>query len=702
MKAPTIAVDFGTTRTKVAFFDEKDEQPRLIELGRANLQVIPSLFYVPRDPRSPRLVGDDAQEMVDEDPEGIVENLKKEIHRSGKLRFGPDRPAVDRVELAGELFAYLRRRCRDEVFYSDVTSCVLTLPVVFEEQKRECIRRAAEWGGFRCDQIRFIEEPVAAARAWLWQWEGEIASSVIVCDVGGGTTDFSLLRYLDVDFEPVPELAKGGLPQGGNDLDESILQESLARQPEHRNRDGLRMALLNKFRQLKERFVRDTRQLFSVRLQAANIEVPREVIESQTQQFVERVAEEFRRFVRRCGTVADLSGTPVLLVGGASRTTGLKEAIEQASPGKVYQWNKSDYAASLGAALLSPCSGAKALAGGAARRGSAGADAASVAPPLAVFSDPGAYLADAVRRADAGMKIALPAGEYRLPQPLIVERPLEIAGLGRERSMIRWEGEGPAIICRGECALTLRDVTVQRIGQRREALLDAVAGRVTIEDSRICGARAGSGIRLRGEARAEVRRCLIDGNGQHGIVLEESAEGTLEENTCEKNGAAGIQYQNAVGGIARKNICRENHVCGIGIGEKSTPLIEENTCEKNARAGIQFQGDSSGTAQENTCSLNHGCGIAVYSSGIIVLEANGCHGNGDSGIYLNGAKARNTAISGNTCKGNTYGIQIGSGAWSGVSTEAELFSGQTRSDCEASNTCENNSQGNWSWNVWFR
>ena len=91
MPPVTIAIDFGTTRTKVACFNEQEQKPQLIELGRYNLQVVPSLFYVPCEGKGDRLVGDDAQDMVDADPEGIVEGLKKEIHKLGKKRFGEGR-----------------------------------------------------------------------------------------------------------------------------------------------------------------------------------------------------------------------------------------------------------------------------------------------------------------------------------------------------------------------------------------------------------------------------------------------------------------------------------------------------------------------------------------------------------------------------------------------------------------------------------
>ena len=114
MPPPPIAIDFGTTRTKMAYFDPDRNEPRLIEVGREVRPVVPSVFYLPLEGQGKRLVGDDAQEQVEIDPEGVVIGLKKDIHRLGKIRCGVGRASVGRVELASDLFAHFAQ-CR-EVF----------------------------------------------------------------------------------------------------------------------------------------------------------------------------------------------------------------------------------------------------------------------------------------------------------------------------------------------------------------------------------------------------------------------------------------------------------------------------------------------------------------------------------------------------------------------------------------------------------
>jgi hypothetical protein len=74
---------------------------------------------------------------------------------------------------------------------------ILTVPASFDPVARSLTLRAAEIAGI--GQPRLLEEPQAALYAWLnakgdaWRDELTTGDVVLVCDVGGGTTDFSLI-----------------------------------------------------------------------------------------------------------------------------------------------------------------------------------------------------------------------------------------------------------------------------------------------------------------------------------------------------------------------------------------------------------------------------------------------------------------------------------------------------------------------------
>ncbi len=74
----TVAIDFGTSRTKLAYWDPLINKPALMRLGHHEEPYIPSLFYLPSD-SADVLWGENAEEMLEEDPAGIVDVLKRRL-----------------------------------------------------------------------------------------------------------------------------------------------------------------------------------------------------------------------------------------------------------------------------------------------------------------------------------------------------------------------------------------------------------------------------------------------------------------------------------------------------------------------------------------------------------------------------------------------------------------------------------------------
>lgn len=78
---------------------------------------------------------------------------------------------------------------------------VVTLPASFDEVARQLTLNAAQRAGL--NNVLLIEEPQAAFYAWLdrhqHDWDSHLRSgdTILVCDIGGGTTDFTLIRVLD-------------------------------------------------------------------------------------------------------------------------------------------------------------------------------------------------------------------------------------------------------------------------------------------------------------------------------------------------------------------------------------------------------------------------------------------------------------------------------------------------------------------------
>ncbi len=103
---------------------------------------------------------------------------------------------------------------------------VLTVPASFDELARKLTAGAAAENGLA---VRLLEEPQAAFYAWLWShpddWRDlvEVGERILVCDIGGGTTDFTLIQVVASGFE---RLAVGDhLMLGGDNLDIALAHE---------------------------------------------------------------------------------------------------------------------------------------------------------------------------------------------------------------------------------------------------------------------------------------------------------------------------------------------------------------------------------------------------------------------------------------------------------------------------------------------
>ncbi len=188
----------------------------------------PNAFY---------LVGEIASRRAAEYPERVVSSAKSWLTCSRVDRRQPILPwnaqgAVSKVSpveasrryLAHFVAAWNHAFPDDPIFDQQV---VLTVPASFDESARELTREAAGRAGLNLETLLFLEEPQAALYSWLaqmgsgWRKELQVGDVVLVCDVGGGTTDLSLIRAEEEDGELVlRRLAVGNrLLLGGDNID---------------------------------------------------------------------------------------------------------------------------------------------------------------------------------------------------------------------------------------------------------------------------------------------------------------------------------------------------------------------------------------------------------------------------------------------------------------------------------------------------
>ncbi len=145
----------------------------------------------------------------------------------------PDLPRISPLAATARTLAHLRDAwafTHDGLPLSE-QEVVLTVPASFDLAARDLTLMAARAAGI--EHLTLLEEPQAALYAWLdahrhdWRAQLSVGDLVLVCDVGGGTTDFSLIAITEDPTHPgqlaLERVAVGEhLLLGGDNMDYAL------------------------------------------------------------------------------------------------------------------------------------------------------------------------------------------------------------------------------------------------------------------------------------------------------------------------------------------------------------------------------------------------------------------------------------------------------------------------------------------------
>ncbi|MGF6535430.1 molecular chaperone DnaK (HSP70) [Paraburkholderia sp. GAS206C] len=140
---------------------------------------------------------------------------------------------------------------------------VLTVPASFDDGARALTLEAARMA--HLPKLRLLEEPQAAFYDWLFRHRSSLGTElaetrlVLICDVGGGTTDFTLIKVQMQDGQP--QLTRVGvgnhLMLGGDNMDLALahLAESRLSTPQSRLSAASLSQLVERCRAAKEQLL---------------------------------------------------------------------------------------------------------------------------------------------------------------------------------------------------------------------------------------------------------------------------------------------------------------------------------------------------------------------------------------------------------------------------------------------------------------
>ena len=229
---PTVyALDFGTSNSLLAAANAERVWPPIpIDPYAKDPTVLRSVLYFPDAQRC--FYGADAlRRYAASGLEGrLLRSIKKHLSsRSFNGTFIDDRGMLIE-DLVGAMLREMRVRA-DTYFGTEVARVVLGRPARFCEDPRDDafaeqrLAEAARRAGFT--EVSFLPEPIAAAREFgIGVGEPRI---VLVADLGGGTSDFAVMRVGQQQFRATDVLALGGVPIAGDAFDASLMRHDVAR-----------------------------------------------------------------------------------------------------------------------------------------------------------------------------------------------------------------------------------------------------------------------------------------------------------------------------------------------------------------------------------------------------------------------------------------------------------------------------------------
>ncbi len=250
-----VGIDLGTTNTVVTTVplasveDEKPELrvfPVLQEFAQGAVEereVLPSFLFdrlqekpaLPWKREIPFIVGEFARERGSEVPARLVSSAKSWLCNSRVDRREPILPwnapagtnKISPLAAMAEFLGHVRSAWNQKTPKQKLEDqqVIVTIPASFDAAARDLTIEAAKQAGL--GDVTLLEEPQAAFYAWIGQseapWREQVKKGevVLVVDVGGGTSDFSLIEIGEAEGDLTLERVAVGshILLGGDNMD---------------------------------------------------------------------------------------------------------------------------------------------------------------------------------------------------------------------------------------------------------------------------------------------------------------------------------------------------------------------------------------------------------------------------------------------------------------------------------------------------
>ena len=365
-----IGIDLGTSTSCVSVFE--GGQPVVIVNAEGN-RTTPSVVGFTNGERK---VGDAARRQAITNPKNTVYAIKRFMG----MKYDKVKPEVDRVtydvvneagfprvdidgrkytpqEISATILQKMKKTAEDYLG-TEVKEAVITVPAYFDDDQRKATMEAGQIAGL--DVKRIINEPTAAALAYGID-KADKDMNIVVYDIGGGTSDVSILNFGGGVFEVIS--TNGDSHLGGEDFDQAIVNWVVS---EFKNQEGVDISddsmAMQRVKEAAEKAKIELSTAMSTEINLPYLApvngVPKHFVASLSRAKFEQLIEPlYQKLITLCNEALKLSKLnasdidEVILVGGSTRIPKVVEAAKSVFGKEPSKGVNPDEAVSIGACI---------------------------------------------------------------------------------------------------------------------------------------------------------------------------------------------------------------------------------------------------------------------------------------------------------------------------------------------------------------
>ena len=365
-----IGIDLGTSTSCVSVFE--GGQPVVIVNAEGNRTTPSVVGFV----NSERKVGDAARRQAITNPKNTVYAIKRfmgmkydkvesevkrvtydVVNEAGYPRVNIDGRKFTPQEISATILQKMKKTAEDYLG-QEVKEAVITVPAYFDDDQRKATMEAGQIAGL--DVKRIINEPTAAALAYGID-KSDKDMNIVVYDIGGGTSDVSVLNFGGGVFEVIS--TNGDSHLGGEDFDQAIVNWIVE---EFKNQEGADVTgdsmAMQRIKEAAEKAKIELSTAMSTEINLPYLApvngTPKHFVSSLSRAKFEQLIEPlYKKLITLCNDALKLSKLEakdideIILVGGSTRIPKVVEAAKSVFQKEPSKGVNPDEAVSIGACI---------------------------------------------------------------------------------------------------------------------------------------------------------------------------------------------------------------------------------------------------------------------------------------------------------------------------------------------------------------